>query len=200
MVIKVQGSWGHCKLQGRFLERREPHSTLVVAWGQAWVIDCLLRRTRERFLNNGLFQYIDGDCCCHSVAKSCPALCDPIDCNVTIFPVLSYLLEFAQTHVLWVGEAIQPSHPVTHSSSCLQSFLASGSFPMSHLFASGSQSIYSFSISPSSEYSGLISFRTDLLAVSRVFFNTTVQKHQFFHAQSSLWSSFHLCMWLLEKS
>ena len=64
---------------------------------------------------------------------------------------------------------------------------------------------FSFSISPSNEYSGLISFRMDwldLLAVkgfSRVFSNTTVQKHQFFHTQLSLWSNSHIHMWLLEK-
>ena len=57
------------------------------------------------------------------------------------FPVLHYLPQFAQTHVHWVGDAIQPSHPVFPFSSCPQSFPASGSFPMSWLFASGSQSI-----------------------------------------------------------
>ena len=58
---------------------------------------------------------------------------------------------------------------------------------------------WSFSISPSNKYSGLISFRTDGLislqskGLSRVFSNTTVQKHQFFSAQSSLWSNSHIC-------
>ena len=46
-----------------------------------------------------------------------------------------------QTHVHWVGDAIQPSHPVVPFSSCLQCFPASGSFPMSQLFASGGHSI-----------------------------------------------------------
>ena len=49
------------------------------------------------------------DCCC-SVAKSCLTLCDPMDCSMPGFPVLYYLLEFAQTHAHWVGDAIQPSH------------------------------------------------------------------------------------------
>ena len=63
----------------------------------------------------------------------------------------------------------------------------------------------SFGISSSNEYSGLISFRIDwfdLLSVqglSRVFSNTTVQKHQFFGTQPSLWSNFHIHTWLLEK-
>ena len=64
-----------------------------------------------------------------------------MDCSTPGFPVLHYLPEFAQTHVHWVGDAIQPSHPVFPFSSCPQSFPASGSFPMSWLFASGSQSI-----------------------------------------------------------
>ena len=42
--------------------------------------------------------------------KSCPALCDPINCSIPGIPVLHYLLEFVQTHVHWVGDAIQPSH------------------------------------------------------------------------------------------
>ena len=77
--------------------------------------------------------------------------------------------------------------------SCVQSFPASGSFPMSHFFASGDQSIgVSFNISSSNEYSGLIPFRMDWLYVlqskrlSRVFSNTTAQKHQFFGTQLSL--------------
>ena len=50
-------------------------------------------------------------CCCW-VAQSCPTLCDPMDCSTPKFPVIHYLLEFAQTHVHWVGDAIQPSHPL----------------------------------------------------------------------------------------
>ena len=53
-----------------------------------------------------------GLCCC-SVAQSCPALCDTINCSTPGFPVLHYLLEFAQTHVHWVSKAIQPSHPLS---------------------------------------------------------------------------------------
>ena len=64
-----------------------------------------------------------------------------MDCSRPGFPVLHYLLEFAQTHVPWVGDAIQLSHPVTPFSSCPQSFPASRSFPVSWLFASGGQSI-----------------------------------------------------------
>ena len=49
---------------------------------------------------------------CCLVTQSCLTLCDPMDCSMPGFPVLHQLLEFAQTHVLWVGDAIQPSHPL----------------------------------------------------------------------------------------
>ena len=50
-------------------------------------------------------------CCGCSVTQSCLTLCDPMDCSTPGFPVLHNLLEFAQTHMHWVGDAIQPSHP-----------------------------------------------------------------------------------------
>ena len=53
---------------------------------------------------------------CHSVAKSCPTLWDPVDCSKPGFPVLYYLLEFSQTHVHWISDAIQPSHPLSSPS------------------------------------------------------------------------------------
>ena len=59
-----------------------------------------------------------------SVAQSCPTLCNPMDCSMLGFPVHHQVLELAQTHVHWVGGAIQPSHPVIPFSSCLQSFPA----------------------------------------------------------------------------
>ena len=76
-----------------------------------------------------------------SVAKSCPTLCNSMNCSMPGFPVLHYLQEFAQIHVHWVSDAIQASHPLAPFSSCLQSFPASGSFPMSQLFASGGQTL-----------------------------------------------------------
>ena len=54
--------------------------------------------------------------CCWSVVKSCLTLCDPMGCNTPGFPVLHYLLEFAQTHIRWIGDAIQPSHPLSSPS------------------------------------------------------------------------------------
>ena len=54
--------------------------------------------------------------CCCSVVQLCPTLCNPIDCSTPGFPVPHYLPEFAQVHVHWIGDAIQPSHPLLFSS------------------------------------------------------------------------------------
>ena len=104
----------------------------------------------------------------------------------------------------WCYPTISSSvSPFSH----LQFFPASGSFPMSQSFASGDQSIgvsASASVLPMniqdwspSEWTGLISLQSK--GLSRVFSNTTVQKHQFFGAQLSLWSNSHIHTWLLEK-
>ena len=78
---------------------------------------------------------------CHSIVQLCLTLCNPTDCSLLGFPVLHYLLEFAQTNVHWVNDAIQWTHLVSPFSSCPQSFPASLSFPMSWLFPSCGQSI-----------------------------------------------------------
>ena len=75
-----------------------------------------------------------------SVTKLSPTLCDTVDCSTPGFPLLHYLPEFAQTSVHWVGDAIQPSHPLSLPSPAL-SFPASGSFSGSRLFTSDGQSI-----------------------------------------------------------
>ena len=144
-----------------------------------------------------------------SVAQSCPTLCDSIDCSMPGFPVHHQLPELAQTHVHRVCDAIQPSHPssVDPFSSCLQSCPATRSFPMSQSFTSGGQSIgasASASVLPMNiqdwfplGWTGLISLQSK--GLSRVFFNTTVQKHRFFGAQLSLQSNSHIYTGLLEK-
>ena len=102
-------------------------------------------------------------------------------------------------------------HPLKSSSfvpfsSCLQSFPTSFSNESVLHNRWPKYWSFSFSISPSISPSELISFRVDWLdllafqTVSRVFSNTTVQKHQFFGAQLSLWSSFHIHTWLLKKT
>ena len=77
-----------------------------------------------------------------SVAQSCLTLCNPMDCGTPGFPVHRHLPEITKTHVNWVGDTIQPTSSFVISfSSCLQSFPASGSFPVSQFFTSGDQSI-----------------------------------------------------------
>ena len=135
-----------------------------------------------------------------SVAQSCPTLCDPMNRSLPGLPVHYQLLEFTQTHVHRVGDAIQPSHPLSSSfppapdpsqhQSLFQRVHSSMRWPKYWSF--------SFSIIPSKEHPGLVSFRMDwldLLAVqglSRVFSNTTVQMHLFFGVQLSSQSSSHI--------
>ena len=128
-----------------------------------------------------------------SVAQSCLTLCYPMDCSPPCFPVLHYLAEFTQTLVHWVSAIIQSSHlviPFSH----LQSLPASGSFPVSQFFTSSghsigtsaSASVLSMNIEDCSPlvWTGWISLQSK--GLSRVFSNTTVQRHQFFGAQLSL--------------
>ena len=75
-----------------------------------------------------------------SVSQSCLTLCDPMNCSTPGLLVHHQLPEFTQTHIHWVSDAIQPSHPVLPFSSCSQSLPASESFPISPLFAWGGQS------------------------------------------------------------
>ena len=64
------------------------------------------------YLNCGQFKTVVTSCCHCSATESCPTPCDPVDCSTPGFPVLHYHPEFAQTHVHWVSDAIQPSHPL----------------------------------------------------------------------------------------
>ena len=144
--------------------------------------------------------------CCSSVTKLCPTLGNLINCSTPGFSVHDCLPEFAQTHVHWVSDAIQPSSAIPFSP-CLQSFPESGSFPISRLVASGGQSIgasASTLVLPMNIQCwfplGLTSLSSMLSKeLSRVFSRTRVQKHQFFGAQPSLWSTSHYRTWLLEK-
>ena len=146
-------------------------------------------------------------CCCCSVAQSCPTLCDSMDCSMPGLPVPHHLLEFAQVHVHCIGDPIQPSHPLMlPSHSALNLSQHQGLFQwVSRLLRWPKYCSFSFSISPSNEYSGLISLKInwfDLLAVQdtlRSLFSTTVRKHQFFGAAHSLWSSSHNHMWPLGR-
>ena len=131
-----------------------------------------------------------GYCCCSClIAKSCSTLCDLMKCSMPGFSVLYYLPKIVQTHAHCVNDAIQPVHPpLSPSPLAPQSFPASGSFPMSQLWASGGQSngvSASASVLPMNiqnwfplGLTGLISLLSKLF--SRVFSSTTVQKCQFF--------------------
>ena len=147
-----------------------------------------------------------------SVAQSCPTLCDPMNHSMPGLPVHHQLQEFTQTHIHQVCDVIQPSHPLSSPSSPAPSSLpALESFPMSQLFACGGQSIgasasasASASVLPKNtqdwyplEWTGWISLQSK--GLSRVFSNTTVQKHQFFGAQPSSQSNSHIHTWPLEK-
>ena len=96
-----------------------------------------------------------------SVIQSCPTLCDPMDCSTPGLPVLHHLLEPAQTHVHQVGDAIQPSHPLSSPSPALNLSQHQGLFQGVSSLPQVNYWSFSFSISPSNEYSGLISFRMD---------------------------------------
>ena len=179
------------------------------------------------------------------------SLCNPKDCSTPGFPVLHQLPEFTQTHVYWVGDAIQTSHPL--SSPSLPAFDLSqhqslfqwvSSSPTQwtwvwassgrwwktgkpgvlqyvgsqrvrndwateqQLFALGCQSIEasaSASVFPMNTQDWFPLGLTDWISLqskglSRVFPNTTVQKHQLFDTQPSLWSNSHIHTWLLEKT
>ena len=141
-----------------------------------------------------------------SVAHLCPTLW-PHESQHARPPYHHQLPEFTQTHVHQVSDAIQPSHPVAPFSSCPQSLPASGSFPVSQLFAWGGQSIgvsASASVLPmntqdwsSLRWTGWISLQSK--GLSRVFSSTTVQKHKFFGAKLSSQSNSHIHTWPLEK-
>ena len=139
----------------------------------------------------------------NSVTQSCVTLCNPMDLQHARLSCPSPIPGTCSNSCplsWWCHPNISSS---VIFSFCLQSYPASGSLPMSRLFASCGQSVVSFSItiSPSNEYSGLISFRIDwfdLLAVQRTL-RTTLHKLQFYDTQPSLWSNSHICTWLLEK-
>ena len=97
-----------------------------------------------------------------SVAQSCSNLCNPIDCSKPGLPVHCPLPEFTQTYVHWVGDAIQPTHPLSPLSLLPSAFSSIRVFSSELALGIRWPKYWSFSVSPSNEYSGLISFRMDL--------------------------------------
>ena len=110
-------------------------------------------------MRSGTFQF-------SLVAQSCSTLCDPKDCSMPGFPVQHQLLELDQTQVHQVGDAIQPSHPLSSPSPPTFNLFHHQALLKMNQFLNIRWPEYwsfSFSISPSNEYSGLISFRMDWL-------------------------------------
>ena len=145
----------------------------------------IIALTRRTFVGHDVF----------SSAESCPTFCDPMDCSALDFPVPSPAPRAYSDSCLssqWCHPTISSS--VIPFSSLLQSFPTSGSFPVSQFFTSGGHSTgfsASASVLPMNiqdwfplEWTGWISLQSR--GLSRVFSNTTVQKHQFFGAQLSL--------------
>ena len=142
------------------------------------------------------------------VTQSCLTLCDPMDCS------MQASLSFTITQSLLKLMSIELVMPSIHLILCRPLLLLPPIFPSIRVFSSVSALhirwpkdwSFSFSISLSNEYSGFISFINPGLislqskGLSRVFSNTTVQKHQFFYAQLSLWSNSHIHTWLLGKT
>ena len=144
--------------------------------------------------------------CCGSVIQLCPTLCDHMDCSTPGFPIPHYFLSLLK---LMSIESVMPSnhfilcHPLLLLPSIFSSIRALSNESALHIRWPKYWN-FSFSISPSNDYSGLISFRMDcfdLLAVQgrressltpQVFSNTTVKNYQFFGIQPSLWSNSHI--------
>ena len=143
-----------------------------------------------------------------SVAQSCPTLCDPMNFSTPGLPVHHQLPQFTQTHVHRVGNAIQPSYPLSSPSppapspsqhqglfqwvNSLHEVAKVLGFQLQH---------QSFQWTPRTAsplgWTGWIFLQSR--GISRVFSNTTVQKHQFFGSQLSSQSNSHIHTWPLEK-
>ena len=163
------------------------HSFFTVFYRSDHQDFCIFFPFYSNFISSNVVQF-------SSVPQSCLTLCDPMDCSIPVLPVHHQLLEFTQTHAHWVSDAIQPSHPLSSPSP--------PSFNLSQHQVFSNESVlhirwtkdwsFSFSISPSNEYSGLISFRMDwldLLAVKGTL-KSLLQHHSskesIFDAQLSL--------------
>ena len=212
-------SW--CCIQHCFLCRNSLQSKGTVAVG-SWislVLLCFPEATGfiEQWKNH-LRTHYSAQSCCSSVIQLCLTLHDPMDCSMPGFPVLHHLLELAETHVHWVSDAIQLFHHL------LPPFPPAFNFPQYqglfqwvsslHQVAKVLSFSFSFSISPSSQYSGLISFRMDwldLLAVQGTLksllphyslkalilqFSVFFMVH-FSHPYMPTWKTIDLATWIL---
>ena len=163
-----------------------------------------------KYIDIYTWRYMTLYCYCCSVTQLCSTLCDPMDCLQHVRIPYPSPSSRACSNPCPLSQWCHPtiSSSVIPFSSHLQSFPALRSFPMSWFFTSSGQSIEvstSASVLPMKGkdwfplgWTGWISLQPK--GLSRVFSNTTVQKHQFFGVQIYLWSISHIHTWLLEKS
>ena len=148
--------------------------------------------------------------CCCSVAKSYLTLCDPMDCNMPGFPVLHYLPEFAQTHIPRVSDATQLSHPLSPPSPPALNYPQHQGFSNFSCLNQAAK-VLELQCQSSSEYSGLISVKTDWfdLLVVQGTLKSLLQQHSwkasilqhstFFMVQSSPWATENISKTLISN-
>jgi len=149
-------------------------------------------------------QYLLG-CCC-SFIKSCLTHCDLMDCIAQQTPLSSLNFSLSLLKFMTIELEVLSNHLIL----CCPLLLFLSIFPSISVFSSAAAvrirwpKYWSFRFSPSNNYSGLFPlWLTGLIFLQckgfwRVFSSTTIQKHQFFSAQSSLWSNSHILTWLLK--
>ena len=168
--------------------RKFPHIVYSSVGNKGQQLEISIMSTHKWMDNNDHILTQGAWMTCCSVAQSCPTICDPMDYSTPGFPVLYQILELAQTHVYWVYHpTIQLSHPLLPPSP------PPSIFPSIRVFSNESALCirwpkywgFSFSISPSNKYSGLISFRidrSDLLAAQ----GTLKSLHQHHSSKASI--------------
>ena len=150
---------------------------------------CKVKRQKEMKLWWTLISQMEGSVQFSSVSQSCLTLCDPMDCSTPGFPVHGQLPEPTQTHVHWVGDAIQPSHLLSSPSppafnlsqhQGLFKWVSSLHQVATGIGVSASASVLPVNIQDQFPlgWTGWISLQSK--GLSRVFSNTTVQKHQLY--------------------
>ena len=179
----------------------------MISHYQYEVIECRLRKWCSlAALPCGYEPVLEPHCCC-SVTKSCPTFCNSMDYSKPGFPVLHYLLEFAQTHVHWIGDAIQPFHPLSDSSPPALSISQHQGF---FQWVSSLHQVAKVLELQLQHQSFQWIFKIDFLYYWLVFAPCSpsdsqesspilqFENHQFFGAQSSFWSNTNICIWLLK--
>ena len=158
VVLYIMSGCNSCFQRERKVVMYVLHFILLESNQWTWISKACIDKTKENPVAH--LSLVKGKNLCHitnvsqyskhclssvhfsSVTQSCLTLCDPMNCSTPGLPFHHQLLEFTQTQVHRVGDAIQPSHPLSSPTPpALNPFLASESFPMSKLFAWGGQSI-----------------------------------------------------------